>query len=72
MRSKTCSKCGGRMSEGFLLDHTYGSQKDIHWVEGAPEKSIWTGVKTKGRQQLPVSSYRCERCGLLENYAESR
>ena len=36
MASKTCSKCGGRMGEGFLLDHTHGGYRDTQWVEGPP------------------------------------
>lgn len=41
------------------------------WVEGAPEKSFWTGLKTKDRAVLPVMVYRCGRCGYLEWYANA-
>ena len=60
------------MGEGFLLDHTHGGYRDTQWVEGPPVKSLWLGHKIRGQRKLPVASYRCERCGLLENYAETR
>jgi hypothetical protein len=66
-----CSRCGGRMEAGFLLDRgQYGvPQKTAEWVEGAPERSIWTGIKTKGREHYRVLTYRCEACGYLDSYA---
>jgi hypothetical protein len=57
------------MEEGFLLDHTHGGQVAANWVSGPPEKSFWTGVKTRGKEKLAVSVFRCERCGYLESYA---
>lgn len=67
----TCSRCGGRMEAGFMLDRGhYGvPQATAEWVEGAPEKSIWTGIKTKGREHYRVETYRCEGCGRLDSYA---
>jgi hypothetical protein len=44
---------------------------DVGWMEGNPEKSFWTGLKTTGRQRYSVMTYRCERCGFLESYAGS-
>jgi predicted nucleic-acid-binding Zn-ribbon protein len=72
MSVKSCPKCGGRMAEGFTLDHTHGGYKQATWVDGAAEKSVWVGLKLKGRRQLPLASYRCERCGFVESYAEAR
>ncbi len=69
MRSHDCPKCQGTMQEGFLLDETYGTRGQADWVEGAPEKSIWTGVKLGDRMRLPVETWRCGRCGFLESYA---
>jgi hypothetical protein len=40
------------------------------WVEGAPEKSFWSGTKTSGKKQVQVSTYRCPACGYLESYAK--
>ena len=58
------------MQPGFFLQRKEGDYPSLtEWVEGAPERSIWTVLKTKGRQLLPVTVYRCERCGFLESYA---
>ena len=66
----TCAGCGGEMEEGFIIDRGhYGAPGEQKWVEGEPERSIWTGIKTGGRRNFKVMSYRCERCGRLESYA---
>ena len=58
------------MEEGFVPDLTHHNRSMVsHWVEGRPEKSFWTGLKVKDRQQHPITAYRCPRCGLLQNYA---
>ena len=64
-----CVKCGGEMEEGFTLDNTYGARLQSEWVEGAPERSRWTGIRLKGKEQLPIITFRCGRCGYLESYA---
>lgn len=63
-----CPKCGGAMEEGFLMD-VGSTLVQSHWLEGKPERSFWTGLKTSDRQQLTVMTYRCETCGFLESYA---
>lgn len=68
-RAPSCAKCGGGMDEGFVMDEGYGSRHAAHWVEGAPVRSLWTGLKLKGRTRLPVRSWRCRRCHYLEQYA---
>ena len=58
------------MQPGFLLEGDPGSMRTVtKWVEGAPEASVWTGLKTGNRQVLPVTSYRCDDCGRLESFA---
>ena len=69
MRSPTCPKCQGSMIEGFTYDNTYGGRSVSAWVAGKPETSMWTGLKLRGRQQLAIATWRCTRCGYLENYA---
>jgi hypothetical protein len=59
------------MAEGFVVDQTYGANALGHWYEGKPEKSIWTGLKLRGRAKHPVATYRCGRCGFLESYASA-
>lgn len=67
--SKSCPKCGGRMDPGFIADATEHYTKVTNWIEGAPEKSFWGGVKARGRKKLAVETWRCGRCAYLENYA---
>jgi hypothetical protein len=57
------------MAEGFVVDATHGGIGVSSWIEGAPEKSIWTGVKLSGRGRSEIASWRCGRCGFLEHYA---
>lgn len=68
--STPCPKCRGQMEPGFLLDKgdldIFGQSE---WLEGKPERSIWTGLKTKGRDRFPVRTDRCMECGYLESYA---
>ncbi len=66
---KKCPDCGAKMIEGFILDMTYGGQLVPRWLEGRPEKSMWTGVKAKGKECRSVETYRCVQCGLLRSYA---
>ncbi len=57
------------MERGFVVDEGYGARTVAAWVEGTPEKSMWTGLKTRGRRRLSIDTWRCTRCGYLENYA---
>ena len=65
----TCPKCQGRMAEGFVIDNGYGTRTVARWYEGAPVRSFWTGLKTRGRTHHDVVTWRCGRCGFLESYA---
>jgi hypothetical protein len=58
------------MEEGFILDLAHGNARTVsQWVEGEPERSFWTGLKTKDRDKFQVATYRCAGCGYLESYA---
>ncbi|MBO9575910.1 MAG: hypothetical protein J7494_09260 [Sphingobium sp.] len=65
---KTCPKCQASMVEGFIPDETENGRKVTKWVEGAPEKR-WYGLKYRGKAKFYVQTFRCSRCGFLENYA---
>lgn len=66
-----CPKCNAEMEEGYTLDrgHNDSPSSVETWVEGVPEKSFWSGLKTEGKMKYEVSTYRCEGCGYLESYA---
>lgn len=68
----TCFKCGHSMERGYVLDAMHGGgNRPGQWAEGEPERSFWFGVKLKGRRVLPVTTWRCTGCGLLESYAKA-
>lgn len=67
---KECLRCRGAMEPGFVLDKGHHNSRDVQkWVEGEPERSFWQGLKTRDREQHPVRTFRCARCGYLESYA---
>ena len=65
----SCPKCAGTMEGGFTLDQGHGTYAVAEWVAGAPEKSMWTGIKLRKKTRLRVETWRCRRCGFLESYA---
>lgn len=66
----TGHKCGHSMERGFVLDSVHGGGNIVErWAEGDPVPSFWAGLKLKGRRVIPVTTYRCKGCGLLEAYA---
>lgn len=64
-----CPKCRARMEAGFIQDASQHQVRTSRWIEGAPEKSFFHGIRTKGKRQYDVVTYRCSRCGYLEEYA---
>ena len=68
-RSLSCPRCSGSMESGYILDEGYGTRTVAKWVAGEPERSIWTGLKLRGKAPHDVVTYRCKRCGYLESYA---
>ena len=71
MPSKTCPKCNSSMVEGFEVDQTYGATAVPTWVEGKPQRSVWTGLALGGRPRFEIATWRCNRCGFLEHYASA-
>jgi hypothetical protein len=63
-------KCGGPMQVGFILESTESGRQVSKWIEGMPEFP-WNnfGVKIKNKEQHPIQTYRCAKCGYLESYA---
>jgi len=53
------------MEDGFIHDSHLGPE---YWVAG-PLPSVWKrflGYKNS----MPITTYRCTKCGALESYAE--
>ena len=60
------------MVEGYMLDITQNGARSVSkWIEGAPEKSFLVGLKISGRANHQIQTWRCTRCGFLENYAKA-
>ena len=66
--SKQCPKCSGMMTDGYIVDQGHGTATVPSWREGEPRKSIWVGLKLGGTTPLEITTWRCRRCGYLENY----
>ena len=64
-----CSKCGAEMEEGFVADEGYNKRYVAHWVAGKPQFGFFGGAKTWGKEQRPVRTFCCTKCGYLESYA---
>ena len=70
MSTPSCAKCKAPMEEGFVLDRGHANAKNpSEWIEGAPERSFWLGIRMKGRERHVIRTWRCTRCGYLESYA---
>jgi len=68
-RSLSCPRCAGSMVGGYIVDEGHGTRTVARWIEGNPERSMWTGLKIRGKDKFDVTTYRCGRCGYLESYA---
>ena len=64
-----CPKCNGRMEEGFIPDYGYGEKHAAGWHPGTPNKKWW-GLKVDRKVMRRIESFRCTKCGYLENYAK--
>jgi uncharacterized protein DUF6487 len=71
MNQPTCPKCNGRMEPGFMLERGGGPHdQQVRWVEGEPTPRLFfSGVKLERREPMPVTTFRCDRCGYLESFA---
>ena len=68
-QSPKCPKCLEIMEEGFIIDRWRGGVSPAMWFQGIPEKSIWLGLKIRGKTNYQIKTYRCAECGFLESFA---
>lgn len=73
-----CRRCDGELVAGFLLDRDGSSRtRQACWVSGVPDDSITRALWNRGAVQniatdtLPVTTFRCSNCGLLESFARN-
>lgn len=57
------------MAEGFIVAEKQGLRGISSWTAGAPIRG-WFGIKTSGKP-IEIATWRCGRCGFLENYARA-
>ena len=67
-----CPKCSGAMVQGFIPDYTDGEALVESWLEGHPQKSYWRRTKAPLIKAIPIGTFRCEKCGFLEFYADPK
>ncbi len=64
MKEPQCPKCNSNMVKGFIGDkENFGQQTRQNWGTGI--HSLGVGLDNA----LPITTYRCEKCGYLESYA---
>jgi predicted nucleic-acid-binding Zn-ribbon protein len=57
-----CPKCGADMKQGYVLELGEAPLLSVsQWIAGPPDKL--------NKEQFPIESFRCVRCGYLESYA---
>ena len=66
---RECPACQEPMELGMVYDQ--GARDGISkWVKGPPKYGgFFVGLETEGRDKYFVITYRCPRCGLLQDYA---
>ena len=70
MTTPSCPQCSIEMEEGFVPDIGHLNVASTpQWTEGMPERSGWTGLTIRMKERIPITTYRCSRCGLLQSYA---
>lgn len=65
-----CPRCTGSMEKGYVADLTYGATLQSAWTPGEPvPRRILGGIKHEDGRDVPIVTFRCQRCGYLESYA---
>jgi len=59
------------MSEGVIAEKEDWGWMVASFLPGAPKVSRWFGLKVNKKNLVPISTWRCGRCGYLESYALS-
>jgi hypothetical protein len=72
----TCPDCDGTMEVGFLPEVTQNGMAGMTvWQAGPPDPQKFLGlfetgtIKVDWKHVVPVTTFRCRRCGLLKSYA---
>ena len=66
----TCHQCHEAMERGHVPDMAYGKVLQSRWARGQPVRQrFFGGIKWTARDQIPITAFRCPKCGRVELYA---
>jgi hypothetical protein len=71
MTNPTCYRCGGKMSEGYLIGRSgfFDSVLSrLWWHPGRLNVAHWLGACFDTNKLKSPHTLRCENCGLTELY----
>lgn len=65
-----CPFCQIPLEPGYVIDFigTTGARA-AEWVSGVPEAGLMRGVSPGGHKRREIESWRCTKCGILQEYA---
>jgi predicted RNA-binding Zn-ribbon protein involved in translation (DUF1610 family) len=65
-----CPNCRIEMQQGHVLARGYLIPPiATHWVAGLPKERPRVARRADADEKIPIVSYRCPQCGLLQDYA---
>ena len=66
-----CSKCGGSMIAGAILQKCDGLVVPIAtWIDGEPQRTLLGSTQLPADGTRKIRSFRCNDCGFLELFAQ--
>ena len=69
-RFPDCPRCQGRMVKGFVPSPIQSYHYTGLWLEGDAGRCAWGDpLRPRLERGVPITTFRCERCGYLEHYA---
>jgi hypothetical protein len=59
------------MEPGHIPDMSHGVVLQSGWISGIPVvRKFIGGIKYNRKANVPITAWRCSRCGYIELYAE--
>lgn len=73
-QDRMCSRCGGKLLDGFLADFHTKAVAVTCWVNGEPEPCHGftpAVIRVSPERCVPIKTYCCQDCGAIETFADS-
>jgi hypothetical protein len=61
-----CTRCHGKLEEGFIEDDGQASRGRARWIPGPLEVGPLGGTRLLGKERYDITAYRCNACGHLD------